>query len=312
MRVKEVITAKGFTATIESIGGFPMIIFFIRRLNILTYLFLLLIITTLTFIGACQDKEMKTKEKNISSINNKQEIEWQKLSEKVIFFGHQSVGQNILDGIKDIAKENPKLNLIITENRDSQQTNAAPLFIDSEIGKNGEPKTKVDAFKDIIGNGMGEKATIAFMKFCYVDFNKDTDVKEIFDYYKNAMRHLKEKYPKTTFVHFTVPVEVKKETWKAWIKNFLGKKDIWEYQNDVPRGLYNNLLKKEYEGKEPIFDLALNESIHPEGKKEFFEYSGIRYPALVPEYTTDGAHLNEKGRKFVANKLLIFLSNLKQ
>ncbi len=32
---------------------------------------------------------------------------WQKLSQKKIYFGHQSVGNNIIDGIKDIMKENP-------------------------------------------------------------------------------------------------------------------------------------------------------------------------------------------------------------
>lgn len=281
----------------------------VHRLNVLKFFLFSLIITTLTFISACQDKEMKTNE-NISSVNVKQEIKWQRLSEKIIFFGHQSVGKNILDGIRDIAKENPKVNLLVTED-DSKQTSSGPLFIDSMIGKNGEPKTKVDAFKDIMDNGMGEKATIAFMKFCYVDFNKNTDVEKVFDYYKNVMQYLKEKYPKTTFVHVTVPVEVKKGTWKTWIKNILGKKEIWEYENDIPRGRYNILLRKEYEGREPIFDLALNESIYPDDKKEFFEYDGTRYPALVPEYTTDGAHLNEKGRKIVAEKLLAFLSHIK-
>lgn len=35
---------------------------------------------------------------------------WKKLSEEKIFFGHQSVGQNILDGITDIMRDSPKFN----------------------------------------------------------------------------------------------------------------------------------------------------------------------------------------------------------
>ena len=43
---------------------------------------------------------------------------WEKLSQKKIFFGHQSVGFNIIDGLKDLMKENPqiKLNIVETSN----------------------------------------------------------------------------------------------------------------------------------------------------------------------------------------------------
>ena len=34
------------------------------------------------------------------------------------------------------------------------------------------------------------------------------------------------------------------------------------------------------------------------------------YYSMAPEYTTDGGHLNETGRKRVAEQLLIFLANL--
>jgi len=251
---------------------------------------------------------MKT---NINLVNFKQKIEWQRLSEKVIFFGHQSVGNNMLDGIRDIARENQKVNIFITENKEEEKENSSNLLIiHSEVGKNGNPETKVDAFKEITDKWMGAKANIAFMKFCFVDFNKATDVEKVFDYYKDTMKYLKEKYPKIIFVHVTVPIEVNKSTWKTWIKKILGKEDIWEYENEIPRGKYNELLRKEYEGKEPVFDLAMIESTYQDGNKEYFEFKGTKYPAMVPEYTTDGGHLNEKGRDIVAEKLLAFLSNI--
>lgn len=286
-----------------------MVTSLIQRLNIPKLFQPSLIICILTLMmSSCQDNEMNISEK-MNALKSPQQIQWQKLSELTIFFGHQSVGNNILDGIRDIAKENPKFNVSILDDINSKK-NSGLLLIHSTIGENNEIKRKVDDFKEIMDKGMGDKANIAFMKFCYVDFNKSTDVDKALNYYRDTMKYLKEKYPETNFVHATVPVEVNVGTWKTWIKKIIGKEDIWEYESAIPRGRYNALLRKEYEGKEPIFDLAMIESTHTNGKKEFFEYQGTKYPALVPEYTTDGGHLNEKGRKIVAEQLLIFLSNL--
>jgi hypothetical protein len=70
------------------------------------------------------------------------------------------------------------------------------------------------------------------------------------------------------------------------------------------------MLRKEYTGKEPIFDLAALESTNPDGTRLSFTQNGKTAYALVPTYTTDGGHLNEQGRKLVAEQLLIFLASL--
>lgn len=245
----------------------------------------------------------------MSSLNSHQQTQWRKLSGMTVFFGHQSVGQNILDGIRDIANENPQFNVTIANDLEGDKPSGL-LLIRSRVGENNEPIKKVNDFKEAIDRGMGNKADIALMKFCYVDFNKSTDVVKIFNYYRETMSYLNAKHPETKFVHVTVPVEINLGTWKTWIKEVIGKKDIWEYENAIPRGRYNALLRKEYEGKEPIFDLAMIESTYANGKKEVFEYKGTKYPALVREYTTDGGHLNDKGRKLVAEQLLAFLATL--
>lgn len=269
----------------------------------------IIIACILISLFGCQDKEMPKMSENMNSLNNIQDMEWQKLSEKVIFFGHESVGKNILDGIRDILQENPKITMTITDNQDEQRK-SGPLLIDSRIGKNGESIAKIDYFKDAIDKKIGAKANIAFMKLCYEDINATTDVEKIFNHYKETMAYLKNKYPKITFVHVTTPMRVNIGTWKTRIKEMLGKDKIWEYEDQIPREQYNAMLRKEYEGKEPIFDLAMIESTYPDGKKEFFMHKGTKYPTLVPEYTTDGGHLNEKGRRIVAENLLVFLSKL--
>jgi lysophospholipase L1-like esterase len=72
----------------------------------------------------------------------------------------------------------------------------------------------------------------------------------------------------------------------------------------------NELLIKEYDGKEPVFDLAKTESTLPDGTRETFTKDGKTHYSMVLEYTHDGGHLNETGHKKAAEQLLILLASL--
>ena len=50
---------------------------------------------------------------------------------------------------------------------------------------------------------------------------------------------------------------------------------------------FNELLIKEYDGKEPVFDLAEIESTRPDGRRETFTKDGKTYYSLIPDYTYD-------------------------
>ena len=234
---------------------------------------------------------------------------WERLSKKKIYFGHHSVGFNIIDGIRDLMEENPQIKLNIVETADPGDFKAG-IFAHSRVGENVDPKSKIDAFANFIEQGIGSIADIAFFKFCYVDFDSNTDVKKIYEDYKDAMSRMKKRYPAVTFLHVTVPLRTTKTTWKTTLKKLIGKKDIWEYADNVPRNEFNELLMKEYDGKEPIFNLAQIESTFPDGRRSSFTKDGKTYYSLVPDYTYDGGHLNEKGRKKLAEQLLIFLAKL--
>jgi hypothetical protein len=158
--------------------------------------------------------------------------------------------------------------------------------------------------------GIGGSADVAFFKFCFVDIGADTDVNKVFDHYKNTMSRLKTKYPGTTFVHVTVPLGTTIESWKTRIKVLMGKTEIWEYDANIRKNEFNNLLRGNYAGREPVFDLAGFESTYPDGKRSTFTKNGTSYYDLAPEYTYDDGHLNEKGRKWVAEQLLMFLADL--
>jgi hypothetical protein len=186
----------------------------------------------------------------------------------------------------------------------------SPMLGHSRIGKNVDPRSKVQEFAALMSAGIGENTDVAFFKFCYVDVTAKTDVEKLYKGYKDAMDTLRKLYPKTAIIHVTVPLTVSKTSMKTRLKKLLGKKEMWEYDDNVRRNEFNELLRKEYQGKQPLFDLSRVESTYPDGTRSSFTKGENTYDSLVPEYTYDGGHLNEKGRKVVAEALLVFLANL--
>ena len=275
---------------------------------------LILLFTTfiaISLISCDSGGKMPEKTTHSPSIKDIPDSAWKKLSKKRIYFGHQSVGFNIIDGIKDVMRENPQIKLNVVETSDPSEFNT-PLFAHSRVGKNIDPKSKIDAFANFMENGIGNMADITFFKFCYVDVTARTDVERVFADYKNTISRLRESYPGTMLIHVTAPLTVTKTTFKTWIKKIIRKKDIWEYDDNIKRNQFNELLKKEYTGKEPIFDLSKIESTFPDGTRSSFTKDGRPYYSLISDYTHDGGHLNEKGRKIVAEQLLLLLANLSE
>ncbi len=234
-----------------------------------------------------------------------------KLSQKKIFFGHQSVGNNIIDGIRDIIKDNPEINIKLIEyKKDTDLDN--PVFAHTEIGHNNDPLSKINAFREYMEKGAGSKTDIALFKFCFVDIDKDSDVSALFEKYKSTMEILKEKYPGTTFIHATIPlIRQNKNTIGSIIKKALGKSQgLFDNEHNIKRNIYNQYILDKYKGREPVFDIAEIESVHPDGTREFFfEQSRVFY-SLFPGYTDDGGHLNKIGRRHVAEQFLLLLLNL--
>jgi hypothetical protein len=232
----------------------------------------------------------------------------QDLTQKKIYFGHQSVGFNIVDGINDImaVHANIQLNIIETSDHNNFKTG---VFAHSRVGQNVNAASKIEAFKSIMHNGIGNKADIAFFKFCYVDITGKSDVEKLFQEYKTALSELTSQYEDTLFIHCTVPLKTTHTTWKTWLKKILGK-HIWEYEDNIKRNDFNSLLMSTYSGKEPIVDIARAESTYSDGKRQMFKKGSNIYYALIPAYTDDGGHLNKTGRKKVAVAMLSTLVEL--
>ena len=231
---------------------------------------------------------------------------WQKLTEKKIYFGHQSVGYNIIDGLKYIQREHPQVKLNIVEIKNASEV-GRPMLAHSSLGENEDPRSKMQAFSNYLETGIGNNADIALLKFCYTDITAYSDIDKIFSEYKTTMERLKKEYPRTKFIHATVPLMVSKTSIRSLAKKVLGKED-----HNIKRNRYNEMLKKEYLGKEPIFDIAQIESTRPDGSRSSFAKQGTTYYSLASEYTDDGGHLNEQGQRAVAQELLVELVKLVQ
>ncbi len=267
--------------------------------------YLISVFFMIILFNACEGGKMSQKAAlSISRNNNIQEDVLNKLSEKKIYFGHQSVGYNILSGVNDILKDSPQVKVNIARISEPTALNS-PILAHSSIGQNENPESKINDFARYMEKGIGNNADIAFFKFCYVDIVRTTDIEKLFSAYKDTMGRLMAKYPNTRFVHITAPLTIPESSAKAFLKGLVGKED-----NNIKRNLFNERLRKEYSEKGLIFDLAEIESTYPDGSRTFFTSGGKRYYTLVPEYTDDGGHLNEKGRKIAAAEFLRFLSGL--
>jgi len=250
------------------------------------------------------------KEQNLASggLEKVGESNWRSLSAKRIYFGHQSVGFDILNGIRDAVKDHPSIELKIVETTDLNEWKG-PLLAHFLVGKNGDPRSKCDHFAEVFEKGGESHVDIAFFKFCFVDVTSGSNVAEIFACYRDTIEGLKKRHPTTTFVHVTVPLTTIQAGIKAWIKKIIGR-PIDGYADNMKRDQLNNLIIKEYQGKDAIFDLAKTESTLPDGTRSSFVTGGKTFYSLVPQYTTDGGHLNGRGRRIVAEQLLILLASM--
>jgi hypothetical protein len=233
---------------------------------------------------------------------------WEAIASRRVFFGHQSVGRNIMEGVKEVLAEHPEVAAKLVTNSDAASVPGA-AFIDANIGRNGDPLLKTREFAAAVATGLQEQGGIALHKYCYVDVNENTDIPQLFAAYRDQMRTIREAHPQIRLVHVTMPLTVKPErSMKDRVKLVLGREVAPDL--NVKRNHFNRLLRAEYAGKEPIFDLATLEATGSDGRKVAHVEGGDTVFSMAPEWTYDGGHLNEQGRKRVAIALLNFLSEL--
>lgn len=217
-----------------------------------------------------------------------------------IFFGHHSVGKNVLEGVAAISAEAgvPIEILPLGERRSGGEGRIEH----ARIAENKKPYAKVDAFVEKVEDAGGETPQIALMKFCYVDFDPDTDVDDLFRHYQQTMSNIQARHPEVALMHVTVPLMARPTGLKVQIDRLLGRL-VWRDAANLKRSAFNEKLRAAY-ASEPIFDVAAVESTRPDGSRESFRYQGQDGHALWQGYTSDGGHLNPLGQRVAARALI--------
>ncbi|MFC7675474.1 hypothetical protein ACFQWH_20480 [Mycolicibacterium sp. GCM10028919] len=190
-----------------------------------------------------------------------------------VFFGHQSVGANVLAGVPGVyASQGVKAPPIVSG---TPGTIDGGFIAEESIGANGNPLSKIADFDRIIRGGMSDEVDVALMKFCYLDVTAGTDVASLFGSYRNALDALQRDFPDVTFLYSTTPLTTGASA------------------DNVAREKLNGLIRGSYSGQ--LFDLAAVESTKPDGSKASGLYDG---------YASDSGHLNAAGSNAAASSFL--------
>jgi hypothetical protein len=266
----------------------------------------IVLVMGLFLFNSCQEKGMEILRKSYSRLDEISQDRWDALSQRKIFFGHKSVGANIIEGLKEVIAQRPNIKLNIRETTDPADF-IEPVFAHSLIGKNKEPLTKLGGFREILEAGVGRAADIALFKFCFIDIDHVTDIGSLFDRSVELVDELRKRFPDLKIVPFTVPLLSKPVGIRTRLEKILGRLP-WYEEDNVKRNIFNDKLRAHF--KDALFDLAAIESRIDDTRKATFRAEGRAYDLLYRAYTDDGGHLNSIGRQLVAIELLRTLADL--
>jgi hypothetical protein len=226
-----------------------------------------------------------------------------------IFFAHQSVGADLVAGIETLSRNSAAAARVVSL---EQAPGAAhPLLIIHErIGVNREPLTKIAAFQAILGAAPAAAIDLAMLKFCYVDIASQADAERLLKEYERAIEELSTVRGDLRLIHCTVPLRSLPGGPYAWLRRALGQRHPGVEANRA-RDWFNQRLRQRFGNGGLLFDLAELEARHADGRRCERGARAERVPALAPEWTYDGGHLNERGRTMAAAAFLKFLQALK-
>lgn len=232
-----------------------------------------------------------------------------------IFFGHQSVGNNIVGGIAAAytAAGLPTPRVIDTR---TAPADANPVFMENGIAENYEPIDKIDDFAAIMNGAMSSEVDVAFMKLCYVDVDassSENDPDILFAHYQSVLASLEAAHPNVLFLHLGMPVRTDGnavEVAPSAISNVTGNLGI--APDSLPtwmkRERYNSFMRANYGSTGRHWDLAARESAVGNGNVLARLYNSTYYVhTMNPAYASDGAHLNATGAQYMATELMKFI-----
>lgn len=253
-------------------------------------------------LGGCQPQTQVQVKEPVSMDQVKADL--QAISNARVFFGHHSVGNNILKGIRDLS-EKAGVPLRIVEITAAGTAPTGPGLFHGMVGENLDPDAKMADFAAVLGPPGEARYDVATFKFCYVDLDegsKERSPDKLFDRYANNMSTIEAAHPGVKVLHSTMPLMAEPPGKKTRLKRLLGLSIPTDAAN-VDRNEFNRLARERYDGS-GLLDVARFEATRPDGSIAEFSADGRDIEMLALEYTSDGGHLNPLGRERVAAAFL--------
>ena len=223
-----------------------------------------------------------------------------------VFFGHQSVGGNVISAIPTVYAASRVRPPQVVETAIPPADPGAGFLAHAAIGVNSDPASKLRSFEAAVRGPMGDAVDVALMKFCYVDIVAATDVEAVFDRYAELMLELERDYPDVRFLYATVPVTAERG-WKRFKDTILGDAELGPAHN-AARERYNRMVRERYAATGRLWDIATIESTPASGTRVGGELEGQPYLALYSGFASDPGHLNSVGSQRAATELLSLIA----
>jgi hypothetical protein len=197
------------------------------------------------------------------------------LRERRVLWGHQSVGENLLGGARQLGFE------FRSVSRGADYGEAR--WGEAGVADNGDPERKIRSFVELmVGGGIGRRVEAASFKFCWVDFDTGTDVEELGDEYDAAMRDVQARFPSVRLLHVTPPLTTD------------------EPELNGVRWRFGRELIRRHRDTGLVFDLGAVISTDASGQ----QCKTGNQRRLCPGWASDSGHLNDDGSQRAAKAFL--------
>ena len=228
----------------------------------------------LLVVGLSEEARCDNRVDNMKSISGITQDKWDMLASKRMYFGHQSVGFNIIAGVNDILERNSFINLDIKD-LDKVEDLSKPFLAHSAVGRNRFPDEKVSAFSEVMLSDFGGHVDVAFLKFCYVDAKEGANVEQMLAVYDRGIEEIRKARPNVVIVHFTIPIRAIPNGFVDRTKRRFGVGVLHKKaMGNIVKRDFNSLLLAKYGDKDLVFDIAKIESTAQNGESCTFRYKG--------------------------------------
>ncbi|MBI2892651.1 MAG: hypothetical protein HYY06_03805 [Deltaproteobacteria bacterium] len=197
------------------------------------------------------------------------------LAKRRVFWGHQSVGANVLEGARALGFDFAEVS------RGSDYARVA--WGEAGVEENGDPERKIASFGAYLEDqGIGRRVEAAGFKFCWIDFEEDTDVADLLGDYEEKMGELARSHPRVRFLHVTPPLTTD------------------EPEKNLVRWRYGREMIRRFANRGVVLDLASVISTGADGRA----CESRRARRLCPAWSSDNGHLNDEGSRRAAKAFL--------